>query len=178
MNPNGPDGIPGTPDDDYRLQYTSPCVDKGNSLDLPPDITDVDGDGDIDEPIPLDLPGGMRVQGTTVDMGAYEVLVGPCPPGTFSQNGEQPCEPCPAETYQPDSGATSCQPCDCDDDLDCTSNDCDGVDGMCVNSEISNCAIPTVSEWGVVAMALLLLIFGTLIFRNASQPALVRTRPA
>ena len=79
VNPNGPDGIPGTPDDDFRLQVSSPCADQGDSLDLPPDITDVDGDGDIDEPIPLDLAGGTRVLGTGVDLGAYEVSPPPIP---------------------------------------------------------------------------------------------------
>lgn len=115
VNPDGPDGIPGTLDDDYRLPYTSPCVDEGNTLDLPPDITDIDGDGDFDEPIPLDLAGGKRVLGAGVDLGAYEI--GPPP-------------------------------------------------------------IPTVSEWGVVAMALLILIFGTVITRNASKSALVPARGA
>lgn len=106
VNPNGPDGIPGTPDDDYRLLYTSPCIDKGDALDLPPDITDVDGDGDIDEPIPLDLAGGTRVLGKDVDMGAYEFALPP---------------------------------------------------------------IPTVSAWGMLALALLVLVAGTVVVRRVAR---------
>jgi len=108
VNPDGPDGIPGTPDDDYRLHFTSPCIDEGDALDLPADITDVDGDGDIDEPIPLDLAGGTRVLGTGVDMGAYEFAPPP---------------------------------------------------------------IPTVSEWGMLALALLVLVAGTVVVRRVKAAA-------
>ena len=106
VNPNGLDGIPGTPDDDYRLGYTSPCIDKGDALDLPPDITDVDGDGDIDEPIPLDLAGGTRVLGKGLDMGAYE---------------------------------------------------------------FSSPPIPTVSAWGMLSLALLVLVAGTVVVRRVAR---------
>jgi len=61
---------PGT--DDVRLSFGSPCVNAGNNSDLPPDTFDLDGDGNTTEPIPLDLGGSARVQGSTVDMGAYE----------------------------------------------------------------------------------------------------------
>lgn len=108
VDPVGPDGIPGTLDDDYRLQNTSPCVDEGDALDLPADLADVDGDGDIDEPIPVDLAGGTRVLGTGVDMGAYESLASP---------------------------------------------------------------IPTVSAWGMLALALLVLVAGTVVVRRMKAAA-------
>ena len=34
-----------------------------------------------------------------------------CAPGTFSNNGVEPCSPCPVGTYQPGSGQTACLPC-------------------------------------------------------------------
>lgn len=56
----------GTPDDpaddvwidgDYRLQPASPCIDVGDNAAIPPDETDIDGDGDTAEPLPWDLDG-------------------------------------------------------------------------------------------------------------------------
>ena len=35
-----------------------------------------------------------------------------CSPGTFSSTGHQPCSPCPAGTYQPNSRGTECLECD------------------------------------------------------------------
>ena len=71
----GPDGTWGTDDDDYgdlRLRWDSPAVDAGDASLLPADVLDLDGDGDTTEPLPLDADGNARVQGTAVDLGAYE----------------------------------------------------------------------------------------------------------
>jgi len=73
---DGPDGIPGTTDDDLRLQFGSPCIDTGDNAALPADVGDLDGDGDTLEPIPFDLDGHARVLCTVVDMGAYESGIG------------------------------------------------------------------------------------------------------
>jgi hypothetical protein len=65
VDPNGPDGIIGTEDDNLRLSMDSPCIDSGDNDAVPVDVTtDLDGnprivDGDCND---LD----------TVDMGAYE----------------------------------------------------------------------------------------------------------
>jgi len=56
----GPDGEPGTADDDVRLSPGSPCIDAGSSALLPPDELDLDGDGDTSEPWPLDLDSLTR----------------------------------------------------------------------------------------------------------------------
>ncbi|MFQ5807169.1 MAG: hypothetical protein ACE5I3_12040, partial [Phycisphaerae bacterium] len=85
VDPDGPDNDPNTwEDNDYRLSVGSPCIDAGDNDAVPPDIADLDGDGDVDEPIPFDLDGNPRFvddpgmpdsgNGTPpiVDMGAYE----------------------------------------------------------------------------------------------------------
>jgi hypothetical protein len=65
VDPDGPDGVPGTSDDDFRLALTSPSIDAGLNEAVPPDMT-------------TDLDGHLRVvdgtfDGTpTVDMGGYE----------------------------------------------------------------------------------------------------------
>jgi hypothetical protein len=46
-------------DDTGHLQVGSPCVDAGNSAAVPDGVT-------------TDLDGDRRIQGTSVDMGAYE----------------------------------------------------------------------------------------------------------
>jgi hypothetical protein len=75
---DGPDGIPGTVDDDLRLSPDSPCLDAGDGIALPVDTADLDGDADIAEPIPFDLGGAARVSGPSVDIGAYEAgMAGP-----------------------------------------------------------------------------------------------------
>jgi hypothetical protein len=78
VDANGPDSIAGTADDNLRLSAGSPCVDSGNSGVVPPDIADIDGDGNTVEPTPLDLGGRARIvdgdcnDSNIVDMGAYE----------------------------------------------------------------------------------------------------------
>ena len=87
-DPVGPDGIPGTEDDDVHLSAGSPCIDAGNNTAVPFDNADLDGDGDTAERTPLDLAGNPRFVDDPdtddtgvpdppgyldiVDMGAYE----------------------------------------------------------------------------------------------------------
>ncbi len=56
---DGPEEIPGTDDDNLRLQAESPCVNAGDNTSLPPELT-------------TDLDGLPRVQACVTDMGAYE----------------------------------------------------------------------------------------------------------
>ena len=102
VDPDGPDNISGTEDDDVRLSPGSPCIDAADDTAAPPDGADLDDDGDTAERTPLDLGGEPRFMddlGTVdtgvpdppdyaeiVDMGAYEfqgVTPTECPPGTF-----------------------------------------------------------------------------------------------
>ena len=51
----GPDGDPNTWDDaDLRLRPESPCIDSGSNALVPSDTLDLDGDGDMGEPVPVD----------------------------------------------------------------------------------------------------------------------------
>ncbi|MHC4645951.1 MAG: LamG-like jellyroll fold domain-containing protein [Planctomycetota bacterium] len=74
---------------DYHLRPTSPCIDAGDNLCIPPDAADLDGDGNSAEALPCDMDGESRcvdyclVADTgsgsppIVDMGAYEAFVPP-----------------------------------------------------------------------------------------------------
>lgn len=72
----GPDGQWSySTDNDYgdlQLQATSPAIDRGNNNALPADVLDLDGDGDLTEPCPLDLANMPRSVGRAIDLGAYE----------------------------------------------------------------------------------------------------------
>ncbi|MCK6483187.1 MAG: right-handed parallel beta-helix repeat-containing protein [Phycisphaerae bacterium] len=84
VDADGADNVPGSLDDDFHLQPASPCIDAGNNAALPTDTPDLDGDGNVGEPIPIDLDGGARRaddparpdtgQGSPpiVDMGVFE----------------------------------------------------------------------------------------------------------
>jgi len=82
QDPDGPDNVLGTLDDNLRLTNGSPCLDEGSNASLPPDIPDMDGDSNTTEPIPLDLDNNTRIFDTDchltadVDMGAYEYSLG------------------------------------------------------------------------------------------------------
>jgi len=76
-------GFVNAPAGNFRLGAGSPCADAGNNALVPPDEADLDGDGDLTEPLPLDLDLTPRftddpVPDTgvgpppVVDMGAYE----------------------------------------------------------------------------------------------------------
>ena len=86
-NPDTP-GIDESANDNYgdlRLWDESPAVDAGDNALLPADTFDLDGDGNVTEPLPLDLAGDPRVQDgdndqtATVNMGAYETTAGAMP---------------------------------------------------------------------------------------------------
>ena len=84
VNPLGNDGFAGTLDDDLALQSSSPMIDAGNNNAVPADALDMDGDGDLAEPMPFDLkmmvrfadhPGVADVgvgEGPITDIGAVE----------------------------------------------------------------------------------------------------------
>ncbi len=60
VDADGPDDVPGTEDDDLRLAAGSPCIDAGDSSAVPPDLDDIDGDGDTAERTPHDLGHDAR----------------------------------------------------------------------------------------------------------------------
>lgn len=83
---DGPDDVVGTADDNLRLLPGSPCIDAGNNAAVPPDVADLDGDGNTTELTPVDLDGNLRFldDPSTLDtgnsicpiieMGAYEFV--------------------------------------------------------------------------------------------------------
>jgi predicted outer membrane repeat protein len=87
VDADGSDNTVGTLDDNLRLQLASPAIDAGDNSAVPADSTDLDGDGDTTEPLPLDMAGNPRFidiadkadtgNGTApiVDVGAYETVV-------------------------------------------------------------------------------------------------------
>ena len=91
---DGADDDPDTwGDNDYRLSDVSPCIDAADNTNVPPDVADLDEDGDITERHPLDLDLLPRFMEHTyrpdtgvsdpppypaiVDMGAYERVSNP-----------------------------------------------------------------------------------------------------
>ncbi len=84
----GPDGVAGTGDEDLRLRYASPCIDRAATSDLPADVTDADGDANTAEVLPRDLLWGLRSRddpsisafgaGARPDVGPYEFVGSSC----------------------------------------------------------------------------------------------------
>jgi len=59
-------------DDNFRLGPGSPCIDAAMAIALPADAADLDGDLDLDEPLPVDAQGFSRQWGPAADLGAWE----------------------------------------------------------------------------------------------------------
>ncbi len=57
---------------DYRLRSDSPCRNRGSNAHLPPDLADLSNDGNRSETLPRDIILRGRIEGTAVDMGAFE----------------------------------------------------------------------------------------------------------
>ncbi len=60
INAAGPDGIPGNFDDNCRLRQGSFAMDYADINRLPSDIDDLNGNGVVNEPLPVDLDGNPR----------------------------------------------------------------------------------------------------------------------
>ncbi|HTF88744.1 MAG TPA: right-handed parallel beta-helix repeat-containing protein, partial [Planctomycetota bacterium] len=59
--PDGADNNPLTVNDnDYRLALGSPCLDAGENASVVPDWFDLDRDGNVTEPVPIDFDGSAR----------------------------------------------------------------------------------------------------------------------
>ncbi len=78
---DGMDDLPGTEDDNRRLLTGSPAIDAGGNAEIPGDVTDLDGDANTAELLPLDADGNPRIVDALVDIGAYESGTAslPCP---------------------------------------------------------------------------------------------------
>ena len=163
VNATGPDGVVGTVDDDFRLLTGSPSRDSGSATSLPPDTNDLDNDGVVTGPVPIDFLGQSRQQGNEVDMGAYEASAEPCPPGMISPTGQTPCTNCLDGSFQPDPGQSSCLPCEgCGG---CINDICDNVSGNCG----TGCPVPASSTWGLIGLALAVLVAGSILVQRTRR---------
>ncbi|ABX05153.1 MAG TPA: hypothetical protein DEF47_16180 [Herpetosiphon sp.] len=72
VDADGADNLVGTLDDDLNLQANSAARNTGNPSLLPSDQTDLDGDNDVSEAIPLTIDYRPRINEGFVDMGPYE----------------------------------------------------------------------------------------------------------
>ncbi len=83
VDPNGADNLFGTLDDDYRPTACSDLIDAGDTTAMPPDIGDLDADGNATEGLPLDflrrtrrinmpVPDSGSGFGVKVDIGLVE----------------------------------------------------------------------------------------------------------
>jgi hypothetical protein len=137
-DPDGPDDIPGSEDDDLRLMPGSPAIDAGANDAIPPDTADLDGDGNTNEPTPLDLDGNPRFldvlaspncphgdhcgANPLVDMGPYELLC------FFSGDADDDSDvdlfdyqaylDCAGDPGDPPTTACNAFDADCDGDVD------------------------------------------------------------
>ena len=57
---------------DFHLRSDSPAINAGLNTWLPADVFDLDEDGNVVEPLPVDIDGASRILGSAVDLGAYE----------------------------------------------------------------------------------------------------------
>ena len=71
--PSGADGLWGNSDDGLHLQSVSDCIDKGATVYIPNGVVG-------------DMAGSTRVQGATIDMGAYESPYGEETPPIFPED--------------------------------------------------------------------------------------------
>jgi hypothetical protein len=67
------------------------------------------------------------------------------------------------ESCNPSSGCVAGTPVNCDDGQDCSVDTCNEPDGSCSHDD-ADCSIPTVSEWGLVVLTLMLLIGAKVYF--------------
>ena len=111
VDPDGPDDILATADDDVRLGVGSPCVDVGDNAALPTWLL-------------IDAAGEPRIQNGIVDMGAFEQGSAPAMPGDCDGDDDVDADDmaelagCMNGPAAPPAGACDCADLDNDGDVD------------------------------------------------------------
>jgi len=124
VDPDGPDNVLATEDDNFRLLSLSACIDAADNRAIPADMFDLDGDGDTAERFPFDFDGNPRfldylsAADTGVpdlpdypdiaDIGAYEFM-----PGDLDGGGDVgPADLCTFAQHWRHTGCGSCEGAD------------------------------------------------------------------
>jgi predicted outer membrane repeat protein len=98
IDPDGPDDIAGTLDDDFDLRSGSPAIDWGDNTDAPLDVADLDNDAVAAAPAPVDRllrprftdndpPSPPQIGLAPIDLGALEFQPPPILPGDANRDG-------------------------------------------------------------------------------------------
>ena len=154
------DADPRFASDAGRLQSISPCIDAGENLLVPADLADLDADGDITEPTPLDIDQGSRfinapqvgdpIPGTppVVDIGVSEYIedcnrngiFDMCELGCGEPGGA--CDVAGCGLAQNCDGDATPDSCEADTDDDDAIDDCEGDDDNdAVLDDADNCPL-------------------------------------
>jgi len=193
-----PDGCDNCPDDANTDQANNDADSLGNVCDNCPNVTnqnqsdvDADGVGDVCDNCMTDPNGpdlGTCILGSPgpFDEGVFggTCLIGAdCPAGAICDRAQRDtdgdgtgnaCDDCPGDGGKVEPGVCGCgipDEGDADGDgfLDCV-DQCPGADDAVFAPECVG-AIPTVSQWGLLVLALLLLVGGKLYFGRRAATA-------
>ncbi|GMU20319.1 MAG: hypothetical protein AMXMBFR13_04160 [Phycisphaerae bacterium] len=129
---------------DYHPNSSGPVVDSGRNSDLPFDVTDLDGDEDTADELPLDLdsadrrvdiaavidcPQGGCGSAPVVDMGAYERSFPDCDNNGIDDRTEPDSDN--------DGAIDACDNCPVVSNGDQADGDADGIGNLCDNCPVS-----------------------------------------
>ncbi|HMQ06110.1 MAG TPA: hypothetical protein PKC30_02360 [Saprospiraceae bacterium] len=100
----------------------------------------------------------------------------PCPEGTFQDlSGQTSCNTCPQGSFQDEIGQSECKLCPigtfssfmgAEACIPCRENTTTLAAGATSESQCVSTAIPTLTQWGLILLALSFTILGTIIIKH------------